>query len=101
MPPSSRGRNSASVGQPRLNETLLQKHLGQVAGHEMIALDTMSFAARRAGAQNMQTVLHELDELTGQVVQGLPGPVGLRRRDDGSFIIDRRGWRRLEQALSR
>ena len=31
----------------------------------------------------MQTVLHELDELTGQVVQGLPGPVGLRRRDDG------------------
>lgn len=31
----------------------------------------------------MQTVRHEQGELTGQVVQGLPGPVGLRCRDDG------------------
>ena len=77
------GKEQRFGGPAQLNETLLQKHLGQVAGHRDDRTGYDELRGQRAGAQNMQTVLHELDELTGQVVQGLPGPVGLRCRDDG------------------
>ena len=71
------GKEEQLRGPAQLNEPLLQKHLGQVAGHADEGAGCDKLHRHWAGVQDMQAVPHQLAELFGQSVQRVLFPAGL------------------------